>query len=124
RQAPAVAGRRGADGGGAGEAGAGGSPASGGNARHQLVHRLRPAVHSGGLPGARAAACGWRARGGGSMTRLAIACLLLFAGAVPATAQDTHASQWPLSPTVEGAGAYRVELDASVYRQALAADLR
>ena len=49
RPAHAVAGRRGADGRGAGEAGGGGSPAPWQSARHRLVHRLRPAVHGGGV---------------------------------------------------------------------------
>src|SRR5690606_10959644 len=126
RPAHAVAGRRGADGGGAGQAGAGRSPAPGQPARHRLVHRLRPALHGGRLVRAGAAARSgrrwrWRSERSDRMKRigrrLAFLCALAVSLAASAAVPADYATQWPLTLGRDGEGAYRVALDAGVYRQ-------
>lgn len=60
------------------------------------------------------------------IARLPLACLLL-AGllcAAPAVAAEDFAQQWPLKLSRVDGGAYRVTLEASVYRQLHTADLR
>ncbi|UNK50885.1 DUF3999 domain-containing protein [Lysobacter sp. S4-A87] len=52
---------------------------------------------------------------------LQVACLLL---AAPAVASEDFAQQWPLKLSRDDGGAYRVTLDASVYRQLYTHDLR
>src|SRR5690606_3798582 len=125
RPAHAVVGRCGADGGGAGQAGAGGPAAPGRPARHRLLHRLRPAVHAGGLFRAGAAARGDDGAGAARMIRLGttlgLALLALSASAAPA---DDYATQWSLTLADPDAGAYAVVLDAAVYRQARSPALR
>ncbi|HEY5804105.1 MAG TPA: DUF3999 domain-containing protein [Lysobacter sp.] len=56
------------------------------------------------------------------MKRLALIACLLFTGA--AVAQEDFAQQWPLRLSRDDGGAYRVTLDASVYRQLHTSDLR
>src|SRR5690606_23727662 len=125
RPAHAVAGRRGADGGGAGQAGARGPPAPGRSAGHRLVHRLRPAVHDGGLFRAGTAARCGRGAGAARVSRpAAILRLALLARGAPAPPADDDAMQRPRTPADEGAGGLAGVLDDAVYRQARSAALR
>lgn len=58
------------------------------------------------------------------MRRAGILGLALLAGAAFAAPVDDYAVQWPIALSGDDAGAYRVVLDASVYRQAQSPALR
>src|SRR5690606_21632531 len=131
RASSAVAGRRGADGRGAGQAGAGRPRQPGQPAGHRRVHRLWPAVHADRLlrAGTAAGTCrgrrrtGARRSGWNAMTRWTWLGLLLPVATL-AGVRDDYARQWPLELGQPDAGAYRVVLDEQVYRAVQSRDLR